>query len=44
MLNGTLTSRSLPLFGLALGLYIVAHFSLLLFAKRDLGPVGSDDR
>lgn len=35
-LNGTLASKSLPLFGLAFGLYVAAHYSLLLFAKRDL--------
>lgn len=37
LLSGTLASKGLPLFGLVFGLYIAAHHSLLLFAKRDLG-------
>lgn len=36
VLNSTLSAKGLPMFGLTLGLYVVAHYSLLLLAKRDL--------
>ena len=36
ILNSTLSAKSLPLFGLAFGLCVAAHYSLLLRAKRDL--------
>jgi hypothetical protein len=35
-LHQTLATKNLPLFGLALGLYVVVHFSLLLWTKREL--------
>ena len=36
LLDDTIASNGLALFGLALGLYVVAHHSLLLAAKRNL--------
>jgi hypothetical protein len=36
LLDSTMASRGLSLFGLALGLYIAAHYSLMLMAKRAL--------
>jgi hypothetical protein len=36
ILNHTLASKGLPLFGLCCGLYVAAHHSLLLLVKRDL--------
>ena len=36
VMDGDLTSKGLSLFGLAIGLYIVAHYSALLLAKRAL--------
>ncbi len=34
LLDGTLASKGLSLFGLAAGLYVIAHCSALLIAKR----------
>jgi hypothetical protein len=36
LLDSTMASKGLSLFGLALGLYIAAHYSLMLMAKRAL--------
>ena len=36
LMNGTLASKELWLFGMMLGLYVAAHYSMLLFAKRSL--------
>jgi hypothetical protein len=36
LLDDTLPSKGLALFGLGLGLYVAAHYSLLLAAKRNL--------
>jgi len=35
LLNDTIASEGPALFGLAFGLYVVAHYSLLLAAKRN---------
>jgi hypothetical protein len=35
-MHGTISAKGLSLFGLALGLYVAAHYSLLLIAKRAL--------
>lgn len=34
VLDGDVASKSLSMFGLAIGLYIAAHYSVLLIAKR----------
>jgi hypothetical protein len=34
ILDGDLSSKGLSMFGLAVGLYIAAHYSVLLVAKR----------
>jgi len=34
VIDGDLASGSLSMFGLAIGLYIAAHYSVLLIAKR----------
>ena len=34
LMHSTMASKGLSLFGLALGLYVAAHYSLLLMAKR----------
>ena len=36
LMNSTLASKELWLFGMMLGLYAAAHYSMLLFAKRSL--------
>jgi hypothetical protein len=36
VMDGDLTSKGLSLFGLTIGLYVAAHFSVLLVAKRAL--------
>jgi hypothetical protein len=36
LLDSTITSQGLSLFGLAAGIYIAAHYSLVLMAKRSL--------
>jgi len=36
LLDDKLASKGLALFGLGLGLYVAAHYSLLLAAKRNL--------
>jgi hypothetical protein len=36
VVQSTLASKGLSMFGLALGLYVAAHYSLLLIAKRTL--------
>ena len=36
VIDGTLASKGVALFGLALGLYLVTHYSVLLMAKRAL--------
>ena len=36
VMEGDLASKGLSLFGLAIGLYIAAHYSALLMAKRAL--------
>jgi len=36
VLDGDLTSKGLSMFGLAIGLYVAAHYSALLLAKRSM--------
>ena len=36
MMDGDLASKSLSMFGLAIGLYVAGHYSALLTAKRAL--------
>jgi hypothetical protein len=36
VMEGDLASKGLSMFGLAIGLYVVAHYSVLLLAKRAL--------
>jgi len=36
VMEGDLASKGLSMFGLAIGLYVAAHFSVLLMAKRAL--------
>jgi len=36
MVDGDLASKGLSMFGVAIGLYAAAHFSVLLMAKRAL--------
>src|SRR5215211_5926735 len=36
VMEGDLASKSLSMFGLAIGLYVAAHYSVLLMAKRAL--------
>jgi hypothetical protein len=34
VIDGTLASKGVALFGLTLGLYLLTHYSVLLMAKR----------
>jgi hypothetical protein len=36
VMEGDLASKGLSMFGLAIGLYVAAHYSVLLIAKRAL--------
>ena len=36
LLDGDIASKGLSMFGLAIGLYVAAHYSVLLVAKRAL--------